>query len=82
MPKQKASQQTWVESFRAATQLLGLPADMDAHLYRLRHGGASHDTAHRVRSLDEVAKRGAWLSLSIVFGIRHDSGRDDRQNTG
>ena len=34
----------------------------DCRLYRLRHGGASHDVASKVRSLLEVKKRGRWIS--------------------
>ena len=59
-------QTDWVKLFRDAALELKLPKASDVHLYRLRHGGASHDTAHRVRTLDEVAKRGAWRSYAFV----------------
>ena len=35
-------------------------------LYCLRHGGASADILEGRRSLAEVAKRGRWLSDSVV----------------
>ena len=38
----------------------------DPSLYRLRHGGASHDVAIELRSLAEVKKRGRWVSDSSV----------------
>eukprot|EP00972_Heterocapsa_arctica_P021926 3226497-Heterocapsa_arctica.AAC.1 len=36
------------------------------HLYRLRHGGASHDAAYRFRGLDAIQKRGSWRSATSV----------------
>ena len=43
-----------------------MPESAGVHLYRLRHGGASHDVAHRMRTLDEVQKRGSWRSKASV----------------
>ena len=34
----------------------------DASLYRLRHGGASHDAAARLRTIAEIKRRGRWAS--------------------
>ena len=34
----------------------------DPSLYRLRHGGASHDAATRMRTLQEIKRRGRWAS--------------------
>ena len=36
------------------------------HLYRLRHGGASRDFSHNMRSLQEVQSRGRWWSPNSV----------------
>lgn len=35
-------------------------------LYGLRHGGASHDTLNRLRSLQQVKERGRWVTDSSV----------------
>ena len=59
-------QEAWVKLFKVCGGELGLPKTSDIPLYRLRDGGASHDTAHRVRTLDEVAKRGAWKAAASV----------------
>ena len=38
----------------------------DASLYRLRHGGASHDAAARLRTIAEIKRRGRWASDNSV----------------
>lgn len=38
----------------------------DPHLYRLRHGGASHDIACKHRTLQAVQVRGRWMALKSV----------------
>ncbi|CAK0789751.1 unnamed protein product, partial [Prorocentrum cordatum] len=38
----------------------------DVHLYQLRHGGASHDSAGGFRSLGDVRRRGRWRSRASV----------------
>ena len=35
--------------------------------YQLRHSGASHDRLHRLRSQDEVMKRGRWTTTQSVL---------------
>ena len=59
-------QRRWALLVAAAARRLGVPADQVVHLYRLRHGGASHDAASRSRSLTEVRKRGSWRSAASV----------------
>ena len=39
---------------------LSVPTHNHACLYRLRHGGCSHDLFHRLRSMAECKKRGRW----------------------
>ena len=38
----------------------------DASLYRLRHGGASHDAAAQLRTLVEIKRRGRWQTDTSV----------------
>ena len=46
---------------------LGLNDNLgDVHLYQLRHGGASHDSAGGFRSLEDVRRRGRWRSWASV----------------
>ena len=45
--------------FRKACAELGI---RDASQNRLRHGGASHDAAARLRTLAEIKRRGRWTS--------------------
>ena len=45
---------------------LGLESLGSAHPYRLRHGGASRDYQHKMRSLTEIQKRGRWKSAASV----------------
>ena len=40
--------------------------------YSLRHSGASHDTIHKIRSLQEVQKRGRWRAHRSV--TRYEKG--------
>ena len=49
----------WTEAFASGMARLSFPRRQDAHLHRLRHGGASHDATHQLRTLDQIAKRGA-----------------------
>ena len=49
--------------FRKACRDLGF---QDPSLYRLRHGGASHDAAARLRSIVEIKRRGRWASDTSV----------------
>ena len=35
--------------------------------YQLRHSGANHDRLHRLRSQDEVMKRGRWKTMQSVL---------------
>ena len=45
---------------------LGLAPLGKFHLHRLRHGGASHEAANRLRSLVGIQGRGRWQSLKSV----------------
>ena len=56
----------WTAAFLRIATRLGVPLETPAVLYRLRHGGASHDVALQLRSLAEVRKRGCWRSDSSV----------------
>ena len=56
----------WTAAFLRIATRLGVPLETRAVLYRLRHGGASHDVALQLRSLAEVRKRGCWRSDSSV----------------
>lgn len=60
------SMQKWVAEFTGAGRDLGLPRRQELHLHRLRHGGATHDAAYRIRSLADIQKRGAWRAMSIA----------------
>ena len=61
-PLMAETQQEWSRALQCAFKELRIPAANQPHLYRLRHGGASHDVSARWRTLDEVQKRGAWRS--------------------
>ena len=50
--------------FERAQEELQLPQKFV--LYQIRHGGPSHDRAHRVRSMLEIKSRGQWSSDSSV----------------
>ena len=52
------------EDFRLAQIDLGL--EDIAVLYRIRHGGPSHDRAFRHRTAQEIKSRGTWASDSSV----------------
>ena len=45
---------------------LGLTPLGQPHLYRLRHGGASHEAAHSLRELTAIQARGRWQTLKSV----------------
>jgi integrase len=62
----EVTMELWSKAFAAACLQLGVPASNVIHLYRLRHGGASHDAAEKVRSLEEIQKRGGWRSFCSV----------------
>eukprot|EP00434_Breviolum_minutum_P035087 symbB.v1.2.031057.t1/scaffold3565.1/size54034/3 len=47
-------------------ETLGLRPVGAPHLYRLRHGGASHEAGNHLRSLQAVQARGRWQSLKSV----------------
>ncbi|CAE7797631.1 unnamed protein product [Symbiodinium sp. CCMP2592] len=53
-----------------ASQALNLQALGYLHLYRLRHGGVSHDFSHNLRSLQEVQLCGRWRSLTVCGGTK------------
>lgn len=48
-------------AFETVCDKLNIP---DRSMYRLRHGGASHDRASNSRSLAEIKKRGRWAADS------------------
>ncbi len=56
----------WAATLRDALRCLGVPAKSEPRLYRLRHAGASHDVAYKLRNLDQVMKRGSWRSTASV----------------
>ena len=63
------SYQELLIQFKVACRDLGFD---DPSLYRLRHGGASHDAASRLRSIVEIKRRGRWASDASVR--RHEKG--------
>ena len=53
--------------FRTVVDALGVESALGAaHMYMLRHGGASHDYASGCRRLEDVRRRGRWRSWSSV----------------
>lgn len=52
------------EDFNRATKDAQLPGAWN--LYSLRHGGPSHNRLIGARSLEQIAKRGRWLSMRSV----------------
>jgi hypothetical protein len=54
-----------VEIFSTAIRQLKLEP-LGTCLYALRHGGASHDLLHRRRPLEEIKKRGRWVTDSSL----------------
>ncbi|CAK0834874.1 unnamed protein product, partial [Prorocentrum cordatum] len=53
--------------FKGAVETLGVDIALGAaHMYMLRHGGASHDYASGCRRLEDVRRRGRWRSWSSV----------------
>ncbi|CAK0790921.1 unnamed protein product, partial [Prorocentrum cordatum] len=56
----------WALVFRRAATALHLGVLGPPTLYTLRHGGASHEYLAKFRSLDEIKKRGRWVSDSSL----------------
>ncbi|CAK0871903.1 unnamed protein product [Prorocentrum cordatum] len=53
--------------FKGAVETLGVDTALGAaHMYMLRHGGASHDYASGCRRLEDARRRGRWRSWSSV----------------
>ena len=48
------------QQLRGAAEQLRLSSLGEMHSYRMRHTGASYDTATRARPLEEVQRRGRW----------------------
>ncbi len=65
-PLMTESQDEWSRAVQAAMQDSGIPSDDAPHFYRLRHGGASHNVAYRLRGLAALQKRGAWNTTSVA----------------
>ena len=55
-------QAQWGRALKGAAVACGLGALGDPCLYRLRHGGVSHDLLFKARSLISAKKRGRWAS--------------------
>ena len=54
----------WTDQFQSAVSAARLPAQLGVVvLYRLRHGGASHELYTRFRDLSGVQVRGRWASV-------------------
>jgi len=66
-------------SFKEAFDELGLWSE-DPSLYRLRHGGASHDLLLGRRSLAEVKERGRWLADASLRRYGKRTRMQDRMN--
>ena len=63
----QASRTSETKAFMAQSEKeLGLEALGELHLYRLRHGGASHDYCSRLRDLSSIQMRGQWKSQSSM----------------
>ena len=55
------------KDFKNVVEALGVHTALGAaHMYMLRHGGASHDYASGYRRLEDVRRRGRWRSWSSV----------------
>ena len=50
----------WSAAFRSAGAAAGLPNAVVPTLYQSRHGGASHEALHHVRSWEAIQVRGRW----------------------
>ena len=50
----------WAAAFRAAGEAAGIPAAVLPTLYQSRHGGATHEAFHHVRSWEAIQARGRW----------------------
>jgi hypothetical protein len=55
------SHEELISSLKRASATLGLE-HMEICLYSLRHGGASHDSLHDLRTLMDIKTRGRWAS--------------------
>ena len=56
----------WLSGALARASALVGNNSVPIHAYMLRHGGASHDRAMNVRTMEEVAKRGRWRTLTSL----------------
>ncbi|CAE7946497.1 unnamed protein product [Symbiodinium sp. KB8] len=54
------------QALEDAAATVGLQKLGALHLYRLRHGGASHDFVHKLRDLGSIQLRGRWKSMASV----------------
>ncbi|CAE7255618.1 unnamed protein product [Symbiodinium sp. CCMP2456] len=54
------------QALEDAATAVGLQKLGSIHLYRLRHGGASHDFVHKLRDLASIQLRGRWKSMASV----------------
>lgn len=60
------TQQQVIDFMGEHWEALGLKTIGEPHMYRLRHGGASHDAVCHYRPLAEIQTRGRWMSLKSV----------------
>ncbi|CAE8654639.1 unnamed protein product [Polarella glacialis] len=74
------AQQHWAKQLSTIAAELGVPKENAVGLYRLRHGGASHDVAYKLRCLDEVKKRGAWKTEASVARYAKPARINDQLN--
>ena len=51
--------------FKKVSEVAGVSV-LKAHPYALRHGGASHDSLHRHRDMQQIKKQGRWKCDSSV----------------
>ena len=65
-PDEPMFQFTYQELLNQFKEACGALRFSDPSLYRLRHGGASHDAASRLRSIPEIKRRGRWASDASV----------------
>ena len=59
------SGQEFNDLFRTISEAASVQV-LKAHPYALRHGGASHDSLHRLRTPEQIKKQGRWKSDSSV----------------
>lgn len=50
----------WAATFKAAALEAGIPAPLVPTLYQSRHGGATYEAYHQVRSWEAIQARGRW----------------------